>query len=352
MKTTDNIKPDVHNPCSLLTPIGKELVFIFKSYNKDIDILDIPNIEQKEKLSKSILKKAKDTLKLDDSFIDAMLRFQSNYSIQKAKGKENFKEACSQYKKLKSVLPLIKENEKIGFDNLEDIVLFFDCDNEKDVFNHIEVTKTFFRKQKQCEIDEVNLSGWIRRGNIDFENRKNKMQYDRNKLLHWVENGEWKSKIEDERYFKNLPTKFNEFGVNLFLYPYIPKTIHGCAKWIDNKPLIMISDRGNDKASCWVTLFHEIGHILLHENQEIYDIELDNKTQAKIEVDANRFANQYLFGGDDLQKRVFFVKKQGIKTTKEALAGEYNTHPLLAKYWMRKAGLIPPNYIDRIIFNL
>lgn len=352
METQINTKPEVFNPSKLLTPIGSELDFIFKSHNKDISELNVSNLKQKERLSKKQIVRAKDLLGLEDSFVSIMMNFQDNYHIQKQKAEYDHKQALSLFKKLKYVLTLIREEEKTGFDDLDNIVLFYGCENEEEVLNHIEVTKTFFRKQKQSDINEINLTAIIRRGEIDLSKCCDLAKYDKEKLIAWIENREWINKISNTNYFKKLPLIFKEFGICLLLYPYVPKTIHGCVKWIDKTPLIIISDRGQDIASSWFTLFHEIGHVVLHENQSIYDIDLKDSDKRKIETEANQFASKYLFGGNSLQKKVFVIQKEGKNTTKEALAHEFNTHPLLAKYWMRKANLIPQNYIDKIKFEL
>lgn len=48
-------------------------------------------------------------------------------------------------------------------------------DSEDEIFNHIREVATLYRSQTQTEINEVNLSAWIRRGELDFDKVKENM---------------------------------------------------------------------------------------------------------------------------------------------------------------------------------
>jgi HTH-type transcriptional regulator/antitoxin HigA len=74
-------------------------------------------------------------------------------------------------------------------------------------------------------------------------------------------------------------------GVGLALVPEVPKLgIHGATRWLHGHPLIQLSLRGKTDDQLWFTLFHEIGHVLLHSPAGLYVKGAD--PQAEAEADA------------------------------------------------------------------
>src|SRR5262249_31279344 len=90
-------------------------------------------------------------------------------------------------------------------------------------------------------------------------------------------------------------------GVAVVLVPELPRTrISGCARWLSDKhALVGLTIRYKKDDQLWFTFFHEIGHILLHRDQQSFVIDnaakdvgdkvIDPK-MAKYEEEAHRFA--------------------------------------------------------------
>lgn len=336
----------VFNPIMLFNTVGQELAQVFELHDKDIRVLGIANIEQKEKLSKAVLIKAAAILGLNDSFVLSMTKFQENYLKEKVKSNLSYKASMASYKKLKGVVTLLRNEFISGYDVLEDILDFFGVDSEEDIFSYAQDTGVLYRTQNQTGVDEINLSAWIRRCELDFYAQKNELlNYDESKLFNWIDSKVWYSHLNDQAYFKSLPNVLREFGASLILLPYLPKTIYGAVKWHDGHPIIMISDRDNDLATCWFTLFHEFGHTLKHKNELIIDGMINGKEPkgkaAVREREANKFANTYLFKGDSLRKRIFELKRTHVYETQSSLVKNYGVEPLFVGYWMRKAQYYP-----------
>jgi Zn-dependent peptidase ImmA (M78 family) len=109
-------------------------------------------------------------------------------------------------------------------------------------------------------------------------------------------------------------------GVAVVLLPELKNTgISGCAKWLsDKRALIGMTLRYKRDDQFWFTLFHELGHILLHRNKRSFVVDnaaenlgdrvIDPEMQ-QYEMEASRFAADTLspphFLADFLQKRVF-----------------------------------------------
>lgn len=346
-------KITVADPMSVIPTVGEELKELFELSGKDISLLGITDIEAKEFLSLSILRKAAEILNLDEEFVRGMQALQADYKEKKLASREQYYQMKSYYRRLKKVVPLLRNDFNDGIDVLDDIVSFFGLNNEKEVIEHIGVNQALYRSKTDSEIDEVALSAWLRRGELDYYNNFAKIvNYNANLLKAWIDSREWFQSVQRPDYFKQLPQMLQEFGIGMIMLPYMSKTVYGAVEWINNTPVIMISDRDQDLATCWFTLFHEFGHILLHEKTLTLDAvinESGGKTRAmQREREANKFANEYLFNGDGLRKYVFGLKVNNDKSvTTIDVARQFNVHPMFAGYWMRKAQLTQ-NSFERI----
>lgn len=336
-------KIPVLNPLSLRNTVGGELADIFEACGiKDYEnLLGVKDLRLKERLSNKILKNASNILN-DETLVEELSVFQSKYLEEKPLYISNYAQAKKTYTKLKRVLPLLRGEFTEGYDILEDILDFFGVDSEVEIFESSEKQAALFRTQNKVDVDPINLHAWLRRGELDF-NTLNLPDYDEEALMQWINEKEWLNHIEDADYFKSLPKEMIKYGVGLILVPSLPKTVYGAIRWIENKPLIQISDRGHDIVSCWFTLFHEFGHAVKHKNIEIYEGGINDTkvVQGNREKEANKFANTYLFNGDDLRKAVFERKRRGMRMSANELSREFGVLPIFASYWLLKAQYNP-----------
>lgn len=336
-------KPNVTNPLALRNTVGAELADIFDARGiEDYEnALGVANLRSKERLSKSIIKKAIALLGADDSLYNVLKKFQENYLAEKPKCVESFKAAKKNFTKLKNALLLMRGEFNDGFDRLDDILDFFNVDSEDEIFAASESQAALYRTQNGVEPDSINLYTWLRRGELEFE-KLDLPAYDEDALKSWVNAREWEQHIEDVAYFKSLPELFKQFGVALVYVPFLPKTVYGAVRWFNGHPLIEISDRNRDLATSWYTLFHEIGHAILHKNEDVYEGDIANQRHGnQIEKQANQFASKHLFNGDNLRIAVFDRKKSGETMTANSLAQEFGVAPILASYWLLKAQYAP-----------
>ncbi len=76
-----------------------------------------------------------------------------------------------------------------------------------------------------------------------------------------------------------------EVGVTLCSMPAVPGLgIHGATRWIAGHPIIQLSLLWKCDDQFWFTLFHEIGHVLLHSSKELFL--LGEHTVAESEADS------------------------------------------------------------------
>jgi len=85
-------------------------------------------------------------------------------------------------------------------------------------------------------------------------------------------------------------------GVALVLVPHLPKTYaHGAARWIrrGQTALVQMSIRYKWDDIFWFSLFHELGHVLLHDRGQVF-VEYDGESADEREREADEFATEQL----------------------------------------------------------
>lgn len=76
-----------------------------------------------------------------------------------------------------------------------------------------------------------------------------------------------------------------EVGVALCIVPAIKSLgVHGVTRWVNGSPVIQLSTLYKTDDQIWFTLFHEIGHVLLHSDTQLFIS--DDDSQAEEEADA------------------------------------------------------------------
>ena len=118
-----------------------------------------------------------------------------------------------------------------------------------------------------------------------------------------------------------------EAGVKLIYTQCLPKApIGGSTRWINGIPCIQISGRQKRYDIYWFTLFHEIGHILLHGKKDIF-LEDDNYSDEELtkENEANNYASNILLSQMDEESIIESGKFSPISIRQ--YAARFNTHP-------------------------
>jgi len=165
--------------------------------------------------------------------------------------------------------------------------------------------QTAFRLGNAGGYSPEAVVAWLRLG----ERRAQKMAcapFDRNKLQGSLRDLRSMTLSTPEDFEASLTDTLAECGVVLVICPHFPKTkAHGATFWIGpSKAVLMITIRGNWADIFWFSLFHEIGHILLHDQS---DVILENDIKGQKEEEANEFAADVLIPPDEYAK---FAKKE------------------------------------------
>ncbi|WP_281979921.1 ImmA/IrrE family metallo-endopeptidase [Tenacibaculum mesophilum] len=339
----DNYKENVINPIEYFNTVGQEIEEILLSNDKDINKI-IEDLDWKEKTLTEIIKVKKSEAIFIQKELgiqgidDYIMNFQKKYKESKQEAERVYKLNNKIYKKVKHLEFYLRGEFNSGIDKLEDISDFLEIDDESEIFEKVNENIALY-KISNFVPDNLNLYAWLKRGELDFY-KKHLPSYNREAFLGWIKTKEYLNHIYDLDYIKKLPSVLEEYGVGLVYTEYLNKTVHGAVRWFDERPLVQVSDKNKCLGTFWYTLFHEFGHVIEHENDEVFEgnLDLPKSKINKKEKEANAFAYNYLFNGDYLRKFVFKSKYSFVDDDYiNKVSARFNVHKIFTAYWMRKA---------------
>lgn len=118
-------------------------------------------------------------------------------------------------------------------------------------------------------------------------------------------------------------------GVKVIYTPIIKNTVtNGVVRWIDNNPVIQMTDLYKKYDVFWFSLFHEIGHIILHANKKnIFLEESQAIEKSKEEKEADKFAIEILLPSKKYcEIESVLLLEKNILSIISDLAKHYDTH--------------------------
>ena len=200
--------------------------------------------------------------------------------------------------------------------------------------------------------DPYSLSTWLRKGDLDsMELISN--EYSEKKVKEILPKIKELMNTHPKNLFDALQHICLEAGVKIVHTPSLSKMkITASTRWVQNSPLIQLTDRYDRNDIFWWTFFHQLGHVILHGKKDIFleNVEYQDKDEIK-EQEADEFARKWL---------LTHAQEQEIVTTSfsdkniMALAKKYDTNPaiIVGKLIGRKA--IPiwskKKYFKEIVF--
>jgi HTH-type transcriptional regulator/antitoxin HigA len=191
--------------------------------------------------------------------------------------------------------------------------------------NNVERLKSYaaaFRVGKTREASPLALEAWIRCGELRAGASESGGPFDRRKLrgsLNAIRGLSTKSAREFEPELKRV---LAGCGVSLVMLPHFPKTYaQGATFWMKpNRPVLLMSYRGRWADVFWFSLFHEIGHILLHGKKTFIDDQGLGGGASRYEKEANEFAAEALLPAR--QFRIFIRQADFSRAAIERFAGQ------------------------------
>lgn len=194
------------------------------------------------------------------------------------------------------------------------------------------------------------ISAWLRKGELQAVEIETDNSYSERLLKSNIQKMKDLMVDQPTDFFVKLQALCSQSGIKLINTKCLPKApINGATRWINDKPVIQLSNRYNRYDIFWFNFFHEVGHILLHGKKEIF---LEEAGCMEVvhdkEAEADSFSSNILLTKEQEQEiiRIHNYSVEGIKY----FARKFGTHPSIIvgrlqhlkqiKYWQDQE-LIP-----------
>jgi Zn-dependent peptidase ImmA (M78 family) len=155
-----------------------------------------------------------------------------------------------------------------------------------------------FKAYDKFDMDKIAIQTWLKKGEIEA-NAIHCNPFDKYKLESSLGELRALTLIKNPNdFFPKLTTLCADCGVAVVLVQTPKKCpMGGATKWISpNKALLMLSARGKNEGSLWFSFFHELGHILKHNKENIFleGYKKDFFNCDDLEKEADKFASEIL----------------------------------------------------------
>lgn len=207
---------------------------------------------------------------------------------------------------------------------------FFGVSGQEPYYNyyHKNVYEAAYRMSQSNGKNPYAVSAWLKQGEHQSE-KIDARTYDLQSFKDALQEIKSLMSKQPANFFSLLQSICAAVGVKVVHTPCLPQTnLHGSTRWINDKPLIQLSNLYNRNDIFWFTFYHEAGHIVKHGKREIFVEGLTYSTTEKIkEKEADDFAIKHTLTNEqeaELLKNVPLNKK-----TIDDFAKKFNTHPAM-----------------------
>ena len=204
--------------------------------------------------------------------------------------------------------------------------------------------QTDFREKGKIKKDVAVISAWLRKGEIAAQ-KQNCAKYDKQKFRNSLIEIRKLTTIKNANDFvPRLESICAAAGVVIVFVPALPNLgIYGATRRINDKYIMQLSLYGKSNDQLWFTIFHEVCHIIIHPQGELYIEGKGLESEKSKEDEADIFAQDMLIPSDRLKQ--FFV--QGHKPTLqqiERFAKSIDIAPGIVVGRLQHDGVLPLNY--------
>ncbi len=203
--------------------------------------------------------------------------------------------------------------------------------------------KIAFRISLSHTKDPYAISAWLRYGEIQASGIHTARPYSNKLLREYLPLMKAEMANARDGWYSELQKLCSAVGIKLVNVPALPKApVSGATRWINDVPVIQLSNRYNRYDIFWFTFFHEIGHILLHGKKDVFleGVDCSGYDMAK-EGEADRFSSELLLSTTDERKIIangdfsagsVIGMAESLGTHPSVIVGRLQ-HKKLIKYW-------------------
>lgn len=206
-------------------------------------------------------------------------------------------------------------------------------------------SETHLRTSPSFESNRAAVLSWLRRGEIEADLVLTR-PWSPQRLRQLLPDIRTLSKIgRPSRFFPRLRQMLADAGVAIVVVP-TPRGCHasGAARLVSpDKAMVIVSFRHRSDDQFWFTLFHELGHLLLHEGRVFVDE--DETPDSPAEREANDFAMTCIVPP---VRRPEFLSLSADKDSIMRFAVSVGVNPGLIVGQMQHQGLIAHGRMERL----
>lgn len=182
-----------------------------------------------------------------------------------------------------------------------DVILNFFAVSSPDSWNSVwRASSVAYRQTRAFKTREESIAAWVREVEIVAHGLE-LADFDESRLLASLNDLKRLTRIRVDEIMEPVQQICAAAGIAVVWVPELKNTgISGCARWLtEKKALIGLTLRYKTDDQLWFTLFHEIGHILLHRSKRSFVIDnaaedlsdrvVDPEMQ-QYEAEANQFS--------------------------------------------------------------
>lgn len=228
------------------------------------------------------------------------MNLENNYQV--ALVRFNFEEKLKEEYKIAEKYPY-KEMIKLGWiSNVKDtkeivksLLNFFGVISLRNVIEKNIFVGAQYRISTKKDYSKEAITAWLRKGVLEAQ-KINTSDFDEKKLRDSILTIKSLMFSHPNEFMPQLTKILADCGVALVILKNLKNApINGVTRWISpKKALIQMSIRGKYADIFWFSLFHELGHLLLHRKKDIYIDSADERVNKEQEDQANKFASECL----------------------------------------------------------
>ena len=174
-----------------------------------------------------------------------------------------------------------------AFEQLEELLRFFGVVSLQQVPT---IEAAAFRRSRKAHTSPEALASWLRQGEREGQGLT-VAKFSAPKVRAALPELRSLTRQPPQEFEPRLRQLLSDAGVALVLVPHLPGTeAHGATRWLGaEKALVQMSIRYSWADVFWFSLFHEVGHLLLHDRSSVF-IEGKDGDRQPLEREADRFA--------------------------------------------------------------
>lgn len=192
------------------------------------------------------------------------------------------------------------------------------------------------------------LAAWLQCGHMQGRQAQT-ASFDETKLRAAIPSFRELTSAPVETIASELRASLAACGVVFVFFPHFPRTYaHGATFWIAprKKAVLLSSIRGRWADIFWFSVFHELGHILLHGNSTFVEMDTQTAVRSREEEEADVFARDALIPPREYAS---FVAGRLLGAGDIArFAAGIDIHPGIVVGRLQHDGLLPPDRCNNL----